>query len=77
VFEYARKEPLSFLKITPSYDTPDNKKFSKNWLHFLDPNKDFGDNKFNQIEESEDDEEEESDDEYQPIIVAKRKYTKK
>jgi hypothetical protein len=37
MFEYATKEPLNFLKITPSYDTPDNKKFSKNWLEFLDP----------------------------------------
>jgi hypothetical protein len=43
MFEYATAEPLNFLKITPSYDTPDNKKFCKNWLECLDP-KEFNSN---------------------------------
>ncbi len=37
MFEYATSEPLNFLKITPSYNIPINKKFSKNWLEYLDP----------------------------------------
>jgi len=67
MFEYATAEPLNFLKITPSYNVPINKKFSKNWLNYLDP-RDF-DNNLKQIEEETDDE---------PIIpTRKKKATKK
>lgn len=72
MFEYATSEPLNFLKITPSYNVPIDKKFSKNWLDYLHP-KEF-DTNMKQIEEESD--EEESDDEYQPV-VSKRKYTTK
>jgi hypothetical protein len=71
MFEYATVEALNFLKITPSYNVPIDKKFSKNWLDCLHP-KEF-DSNIKQIEESD---EEESDGEYQPV-VSKRKYTAK
>ncbi len=73
MFEYATSEALNFLKITPSYNVPINKKFSKNWLEYLEPSK-FGAG-VRQLDS--DDEEEESDEEqYQPI-VGKSKYTRK
>ena len=43
MFEYATSEPLIFLKITPSYNVPIDKKFSKNWLDYLHP-KEFDNN---------------------------------
>lgn len=69
MFEYATSEALNFLKITPSYNVPINKKFSKNWLEFLNP-RDFGTN----IQQNgyDSDEEEESEDE-EPIIIPTRK----
>jgi len=73
MFEYATVtvEPLNFLEITPTYNVPIDKKFSRNWLEFLDP-RDF-DNNLKQIDESSD--EEESDDE--PIIPTRKKKTTK
>jgi hypothetical protein len=68
MFEYATAEQLNFLKITPSYNVPINKKFSKNWLNYLNP-KDFGNNIHIQTESDE----EESDDE--PIITTRKKKT--
>ncbi len=75
---YATSEPLNFLKITPSYNIPINKKFSKNWLEYLNP-REFESNIMKQIKEEsreESDEEEEEEEEYEPI-VSKRKYTNK
>jgi hypothetical protein len=70
MFEYATSEPLNFLKITPSYNVPIDKKFSKNWLQFLDP-KDFVGSQ--QLIEDEIDSEE-----YQePITVTRKKKTTK
>ena len=75
MFEHATKEPLNFLKITPSYNVPINKKFSKNWLEYLEPSK-FGANAHQQIDSNEEEEDSDEEDVYQPI-VSKRKYTTK
>jgi hypothetical protein len=69
MFEYATSEPLNFLKITPSYNTPINKKFSKNWLQFLDP-KDFGNNIQQQVNYDSDNEKSEDD---EPVITTRKK----
>lgn len=73
MFEHATNEPLNFMKITPSYNVPINKKFSKNWLEFMEPNK-FG---ANSQQLNSDEEEEESDEEEYQMTVSKRKYTTK
>lgn len=70
MFEYATSEALNFLKITPSYNVPINKKFSKNWLEFLQP-KDFGNN-LQQAGYDSDNEQSQSDEE-EPIIMTTRK----
>ena len=74
MFEHSTNEQLNFMKITPSYNVPIDKKFSKNWLEYLHP-KEFDNNKLNQIKEYSDEEESEEE-EYKPI-VAKKKYTRK
>ena len=74
MFEYCTQEQLNFMKITPSYDTPDTKKFSKNWLEFLNP-KDFDSNLQQIDDDSDESDEEESED--QPITVTRKKKTTK
>lgn len=71
MFEYATKEPLNFLKITPSYNVPIDKKFSKNWLEYMDP-KQFGSNPL-----QEEDETSEEQEDYEPIVVSRKKKTTK
>ena len=69
MFEYATAEALNFLKITPSYNTPINKKFSKNWLEFLNP-REFD---INQPLNYDSDNEQSGSDEEEPIIIPTRK----
>ena len=76
MFEYTTSEPLNFLKITPSYNVAMNKKFSKNWLEYLEPSK-FGGDADQPIDSDNEEESSESDqDEYKPI-VSKSKYARK
>ncbi len=73
MFEYATAEPLNFLKITPSYNVPIDKKFSKNWLNSLNP-RNFSNSSLQQ------DSAKEEDDEYdyeEPMIVTRKKKTAK
>lgn len=76
MIEFATKEPLNFMKITPSYNVPINKKFSKNWLEYMDPRQ-FGSSPL-QDDESIEEQEDSDDDEYIPVqnVVSKRKYTR-
>ena len=69
MFEYATSEQLNFLKITPSYNVPINKKFSKNWLSYLKPN-DFS----NQLQLDYESDCENTED-GEPIIKARKKKT--